>query len=225
MTSAVANTTTIHSSTSLFRERAAIIAGVVPRGKDKFESLDSCLGLVPGDDRDEGRRFVDILTARGGATMIWRPTRSRRQGSRRTHERPDRVARRTPWAPGPPRDDRDDGGSDDFVHWSKVVPMDPGAAPLEHLYTSQTHPYFRAPHIYIAFPRRFLPGQQVLRGPGALPRSRGAGELPRPEARHLRRRFHDQPRRHPLRPNLHGGFRPSGDGPAQLGFAGQHGRP
>jgi len=40
--------------------------------------------------------------------------------------------------------------------------MDPGAAPLEHLYTSQTHPYFRAPHIYIAFPRRFLPGQQVL---------------------------------------------------------------
>src|SRR2546422_956537 len=52
--------------------------------------------------------------------------------------------------------------SDDFVHWSKVVPMDPGAAPLEHLYTSQTHPYFRAPHIYIAFPRRFLPGLQVL---------------------------------------------------------------
>src|SRR5437899_5169192 len=52
--------------------------------------------------------------------------------------------------------------SDDFVHWSQVVPMDPGAAPFEHLYTSQTHPYFRAPHIYIAFPRRFLPGQQVL---------------------------------------------------------------
>ena len=69
-------------------------------------------------------------------------------------EGPDRVARRTPGARGQPRDNRDDGGllrqhaavpkyrwigratSDDFVHWSKVVPMDPGAAPLEHLYTS-----------------------------------------------------------------------------------------
>jgi hypothetical protein len=27
--------------------------------------------------------------------------------------------------------------------------------PGEHLYTSQTHPYFRAPHIYIATPTRF----------------------------------------------------------------------
>ncbi len=29
--------------------------------------------------------------------------------------------------------------------------------PVEHLYTSQTHPYFRAPHIYIALPTRFVP--------------------------------------------------------------------
>ena len=58
MTSAVANTTTIHSSTSLFRERAAIIARVVRRGKDKFESLDSGSGLVPGYDGDAGGRLV-----------------------------------------------------------------------------------------------------------------------------------------------------------------------
>ena len=61
MTSAVANTTTIHSGTSLSRERAAIIARVVPRGKHKFESLDSVdsgSGLVPEDDRNEEGRFV-----------------------------------------------------------------------------------------------------------------------------------------------------------------------
>jgi hypothetical protein len=27
----------------------------------------------------------------------------------------------------------------------------------EHLYTNNTHPYYRAPHIYIALPTRFLP--------------------------------------------------------------------
>src|SRR5438477_12353337 len=39
MTCAVANTTTIHSGTSLFRERAAIIARVVPRGKEHLRVL------------------------------------------------------------------------------------------------------------------------------------------------------------------------------------------
>ena len=29
----------------------------------------------------------------------------------------------------------------------------------EHLYTSNTHPYFRAPHIYIAMPTRLVPGR------------------------------------------------------------------
>ncbi len=46
--------------------------------------------------------------------------------------------------------------SDDFVHWSEPVAMDPNQ-PGEHLYTSGTHPYFRAPHIYIALPTRFVP--------------------------------------------------------------------
>lgn len=52
--------------------------------------------------------------------------------------------------------------SDDFLEWSEPVPMSFGETPLEHLYTNQTHPYFRAPHIYIALPMRFLPGRQVL---------------------------------------------------------------
>lgn len=44
--------------------------------------------------------------------------------------------------------------SPDFLRWSKpdlVAPNRKG----ERLYTSQTHPYFRAPHIYIAFPTRY----------------------------------------------------------------------
>ncbi len=48
--------------------------------------------------------------------------------------------------------------SPDFVHWSESVPMyqnEPG----EHLYTSQTHPYFRAPQIYIALPTRYVAGR------------------------------------------------------------------
>ncbi len=44
----------------------------------------------------------------------------------------------------------------DFIHWSRPVATDPNL-PGEHLYTSGTHPYFRAPHIYIALPTRFLP--------------------------------------------------------------------
>lgn len=56
--------------------------------------------------------------------------------------------------------------SDDFIHWSKPVLMEyrhnGESAPIEHLYTSQTHPYFRAPHLYIATAARFMPGRQVL---------------------------------------------------------------
>jgi len=46
--------------------------------------------------------------------------------------------------------------SEDFIHWTKPVVMAPNL-PGEHLYTNQTHPYFRAPHIYIALPTRFHP--------------------------------------------------------------------
>ncbi len=46
--------------------------------------------------------------------------------------------------------------SDDFLHWTEPVPLNPNFAG-EHLYTTLTHPYFRAPHIYIALPTRFHP--------------------------------------------------------------------
>ena len=46
--------------------------------------------------------------------------------------------------------------SHNFVNWSPPAPTAPNA-PAEHLYTSGTHPYFRAPHIYLALPTRFMP--------------------------------------------------------------------
>jgi hypothetical protein len=46
--------------------------------------------------------------------------------------------------------------SADFIHWSEPIPLKPNF-PDEHLYTTLTQPYFRAPHIYIATPTRFYP--------------------------------------------------------------------
>jgi hypothetical protein len=48
--------------------------------------------------------------------------------------------------------------SKNFQTWSAPVAMNPNL-PGEHLYTNQTHPYFRAPHIYVALPTRFVPGR------------------------------------------------------------------
>lgn len=48
--------------------------------------------------------------------------------------------------------------SKDFKTWTAPVAMDPNF-PGEHLYTTNTHPYFRAPHIYVALPTRYFPGR------------------------------------------------------------------
>lgn len=48
--------------------------------------------------------------------------------------------------------------SSDLKSWSK--PVDTRAnLPEEHLYTNQTQPYFRSPHYYVAFAKRFFPGK------------------------------------------------------------------
>lgn len=56
--------------------------------------------------------------------------------------------------------------SDDFVNWAEPVLMEyqhrGGEAPIDHLYTNQTHPYFRAPHLYVSIAARFMPKRQVL---------------------------------------------------------------
>lgn len=48
--------------------------------------------------------------------------------------------------------------SKDFETWTDPVEMNPNL-PGEHLYTNGTQAYFRAPHIYIALPTRYVPGR------------------------------------------------------------------
>ena len=58
--------------------------------------------------------------------------------------------------------------SKDFTHWTEPEKMDFGFTELEHLYTNQTHAYFRAPHIYVAIAARFMPNRQVITKKQAL---------------------------------------------------------
>lgn len=48
--------------------------------------------------------------------------------------------------------------SRDFISWTEAVPLKPNF-PGEHIYTTLTHPYYRAPHVYIALPTRFHPAR------------------------------------------------------------------
>jgi len=52
--------------------------------------------------------------------------------------------------------------SKDFMNWPSPEWVDYGDAPPEHLYTNATIPYFRAPHIYLAFPCRFVPSRKKI---------------------------------------------------------------
>ncbi len=51
------------------------------------------------------------------------------------------------------------GTSNDYVHWTDPVLLDYGDAPRQHLYTNAIRNYFRAPHILIGFPTRYLPNE------------------------------------------------------------------
>jgi len=52
--------------------------------------------------------------------------------------------------------------SPDFITWTKPEKMSFGDTSNEHLYTNQTHSYFRAPHIYVAIAARFMPKRKVV---------------------------------------------------------------
>ncbi len=56
--------------------------------------------------------------------------------------------------------------SEDFRDWEPGVLMDyricDCPAPVEEFYINQTRPYFRAPHIYIALPARFMAERQAI---------------------------------------------------------------
>ncbi len=56
--------------------------------------------------------------------------------------------------------------SKDFIHWEPGVIMDyrqgGRQAPAEEFYINQTRPYFRAPHIYVALPARFMANRVAI---------------------------------------------------------------
>jgi len=57
------------------------------------------------------------------------------------------------------RDERRDirtATSPDFVHWTDPVWLEYPASPDEQLYTNQIQPYYRAPHLFVGFPTRYV---------------------------------------------------------------------
>lgn len=59
------------------------------------------------------------------------------------------------WKPSGLRDIRT-ATSEDLLHWSKPENLKYGDAPPEQLYTNQIKPYYRAPHILVGFPARYI---------------------------------------------------------------------
>lgn len=72
--------------------------------------------------------------------------------------------------------------SDDLIRWTPRQWLRYGAAPDEQLYTNQVKPYYRAPHIYIGLPSRYVDRGWVA----------ATDELPSPDLR--RRRAKMSPR-------------------------------
>ena len=51
--------------------------------------------------------------------------------------------------------------STDFLNWTDPQYITQVGAPVQQLYTNQIIPYYRAPHIYMGFPMRFVPERTV----------------------------------------------------------------
>ena len=52
--------------------------------------------------------------------------------------------------------------SADFRQWTEPVFLTYPGSPKEHLYTNQILAYYRAPHIFMGFPKRFVPSRKIL---------------------------------------------------------------
>ncbi len=72
--------------------------------------------------------------------------------------------------------------SPDFLDWTQAEWLEYPGAPTEQLYTNQIYPYYRAPHIFIGLPARYIER-------GWSPSMR---KLPDPENREMRARTSDR---------------------------------
>ena len=50
--------------------------------------------------------------------------------------------------------------SSDFLNWTEPRFLEYPGSNAEHLYVNQIQPYYRAPHIYLGFPKRFVPSRK-----------------------------------------------------------------
>lgn len=52
--------------------------------------------------------------------------------------------------------------SEDFIHWAALQPLQYEDERMEHMYINTIRPYFRAPHIYVGTPARFVPRRKKI---------------------------------------------------------------
>ena len=72
------------------------------------------------------------------------------------------------------------GTSRDFLQWTASASVEFPQAPREHIYTNQVQPYYRAPHILVGFPLRYIDRGWID----------ATGKLPGPELRRARSNVH-----------------------------------
>jgi hypothetical protein len=134
-------------------QRYKALAGLSPKGLVPFVSADGLRwrrlreeGVIPGKAPLKYRNVFDSQNV-----SFWSESEKKYLCYFRVWDGVRRIAR---------------AESLDFVNWTEPVLMgyekDGRPAPVEHLYTNQTHPYFRAPHIYLAVAARFVPGRQAI---------------------------------------------------------------
>ena len=54
--------------------------------------------------------------------------------------------------------------SEDFLQWSEPRWLQYPGAPRAQLYLNQIRPYYRAPHLLVGFPGRFMAGREIEKG-------------------------------------------------------------
>ena len=158
-----------------FRENNVVLANMAPYSHNFAPFLDTRPG-VPGDERYKaiaGTSHTGLAAFASADGLHWRKMReepiitegafdSQNVGFWSEHEQQYVCYFRT-WS------ESKFGGfrsvsrctSPDFIEWSAPAAMEFGGTPMEHLYTNQTLPYYRAPDIYVAIAARFMPGRRV----------------------------------------------------------------
>ena len=131
--------------------------------------------LATGKPNRPQKRVVGMVSADGihwkpireKALLTQRPTDNGGDGFLWDRVRGEYVAYLRVWYPYRWQDPKNRRGptiraigratSPDFLNWSDLEDIDLGGAPRDHFYTNGITPYFRAPHIFLGFPKRFIP--------------------------------------------------------------------